>query len=157
MKRKKHFEKLLVIGTICLLTLLSLQVALGGTPNSELSDSEENPISNTAGTSQYTDCIVIIFGKCDTVQGPQTWLFGVYCPLFKKDIVIQSKGGENESLNVIVRERGGGNFGTWYDHENLKLDLRGTTGILFWAGKSLLIEGNQIFARCKAETAFITD
>ena len=71
--------------------------------------------------------------------------------------MIQSKGGENESLNVIVRERGGGNFGTWYDHENLELDIRDTTGILFWAGKSLLIEGNLIFARCTAETAFITD
>lgn len=151
---KKCFKKVLVIGAICLLTLPSIQVALGDTPGSELNDSNEGNVSNTGGSTHYKNCRIIVFGKCDTVIGPLVWLFGFYCPLTKRDFLIKASGGENESLNVLIF--GGGNFGTYYDYENIIIDLNKANGFLYWFGKSLLFKGNSIFTFCKAQDVWVT-
>jgi hypothetical protein len=73
--------------------------------------------------------------------------------LFKKHLVIQATGQEGESLNVIVTQDG---LGTYFDIENIRVEMWGTTGILYWFGKSLILEGDTIFARCKAEECWVT-
>jgi len=150
MERKKNLMKVLVIGAICLLTLPSIQGALVETSSSEPSNSDEENISNAEGTEYYENCVVWIFGNCNLVGGALTWIFGVYCPLSKKHIWISAGG---ESLNAIIT---GSGSGLYLSIENLFIDMWGTTGFLFWAGKSLLISGNFIFARCKVDRCYIT-
>ena len=148
MKRKNYFWKILVIGAICLLLLPSIQGSIANVPGPKIKNAEDDDNVEPKGTTQFSNCVVWIYGNCKTVTGALTWIFGIFSPLFKKNLLIQAKGQENESLNVIVTQDG---LATYFDQENIKIELSGTTGILYWYGKSLILEGDQIFARCKAE------
>jgi hypothetical protein len=153
MKRGKLFIKILVVGAICLLMIPSLQGAFVDIQSSKLNNSNEGNDSEPRDTISYQNCIVYIFGKCKTVVGPLTWIFGFYCPLFKKHFWIQASGQEGESLNVIVTRDG---FGAYYDYENIRIELQGATGVMYWFGKSWIFTGDQIFARCVADYCWIT-
>jgi len=146
-------KKAIVILAICLLMLPSFSVALGEIPNLEENKIKEENEVEPLDTDTYSNCRILVSGQCDTVLGPLVWLLGFYCPLFKRNFIIRASGGETEKLNVIVF--GNGNFGTYYDLENIQLDIRSASGILFWYGKSILLEGNRIFAFCNAKTIFI--
>jgi hypothetical protein len=154
MKQKSFFWKILVIGAICLLLLPSIQGSLANDPCPKIKHVEDD-VSDVEplGTTHFSNCVVWIYGSCKTVIGALTWIFGIFCPLFKKHLNIQATGQEGESLNVIVTQDG---LGTYFDQENIRIELSGTTGILYWYGKSLIFEGDQIFTRCKADDCWIT-
>ncbi|MCK4365967.1 MAG: hypothetical protein KAW45_07940 [Thermoplasmatales archaeon] len=153
MERKKYFKIVLVIVAICLLTLPSVQGALRDIPETIQNDSNEEDISETKGTIQYSNCVVWITGNCKSVGGTLTWIFGFFCPLFKKHLWIQASGQEGEVLNVLVTSDG---IGTYYDQEHIRIEMFGATGIMYWYGKSWFLEGDRIFARCKADTCLVT-
>ncbi len=143
---KKRF---LIIGTIFLLILSTIQVVLGNNL-----DTNEPKIINAENNESFNDCIIIIFGKCNDVTGPFLWKFGLYCNFFKKDFTIDAKGEIDETINIIIR--GGGNFKFLWGKENINIKLNGATGILFWGGKSIIVESNHIIARCQADNAYLT-
>lgn len=153
MKRDNYLEKMLVIVAICLLIMPSIPVVISDTSNSDSSDSYEYQNSGTGETDYFTNCIVIVFGKCNTVTGPLIWRFGFYCPLLKRSFWIIASGEEGESLNVIIRDD---KFATYYDYEEINIQLIGANGFLFWGGKSILFNNTIIFARCKANQAWVT-
>lgn len=153
MKRSKQLIKILVVGAICILTIPSLQGTFVDIQGPKQNNTNDDYDSETRDTILYENCIVYIFGKCKGVHGALTWIFGIYCPLFKKNLWIQATGQEGESLNVIVTRDG---FGAYYDYENILIDLRGATGILYWFGKSWFFTGDQIFARCEVDRCWIT-
>lgn len=146
MKGRKYVKELLIVGTICLLMLLSFQPVVG-------ESFEEN--NDPEPLITYHNCIVWILGSTNNVDAPFTWLFGVYLPLFKKNIRVQAKDEDGEKLNVFVRGLDGVELGSWLSIEKLDVQMNGATGILFWAGKSLIVQGNRIFLRCKAESVNI--
>lgn len=143
---KKRF---LIICTILILLLSSIQVVLG-----------ENIVSNepkketTEINESFTDCIILIFGKCNDVSGPILWRLGLYCNFIRKDFTINANGEIDENINVIIR--GGGSFKFLWGKENIDIRLNRATGILFWGGKSIIVENNFIIARCQADNAFLT-
>ena len=145
MERKKCFIKFIVVGAIFLLLLPSIQGVLGENLNLEPIESDEENSIDTLDTHHYTDCTVIIFGKCGSVGGALTWIFGFYAPIFKKDIWISASG---ETLSAVVV---GGGFGVFISVENLYISMTGTRGFLFWAGKSVVIEGKNIIGVCRAD------
>lgn len=149
MKRKKYLIKGLVIGAICLLILPSLQSAFAETSNSDLDNYDEKNDIEPKTSETYTNCIVLIFGNCNLVGGALTWLFGLYIPLFKKHIWISAGG---ESLSAVIL---GGGAGVYFSIENLHIDMLGTNGILFWGGKSLLVNNKNIIGICKADTCTV--
>lgn len=142
------FRKFLIIGAICLLILPSIQVALG-----DNTDNEETYVSNAGETDHFTDCIVIIIGKCNTVTGPDLWKFGFYCALAEQNFEIKASGGEGETLHVLIRNS---KFATYFGYENIDIKLEQATGIIFWGGKSILMDNTYIFGRCKAQDAWVT-
>lgn len=151
--RKKYFKIVLVLVAICLLTLPSVQGTLEDIPETIQNDSDEKEICETTDTIVYSNCVVRIAGNCKSVGGALTWVFGFFCPLFKKHLWIQATGQEGEVLNVLVT---GDGVGTYYDQENIRIEMTGASGVMYWYGKSLILEGDRIFARCKAETCWIT-
>ena len=153
MERKKYFKIVLAIAAICLLTLPSVQGALGDIPETIKNDTNEEELIETKGTITYSNCVVWITGQCKSVGGALTWIFGLFCPLFKKHLWIQASGQEGEVLNVLVT---GDGIGTYYDQENIRIEMFGASGIMYWYGKSLIFQGDRIFARCKVDTCWIT-
>lgn len=153
MKGEKYFKNVLIVGAICLLTLPSVQSATVDISSPEKIDIEENCEIDSKGTIYYKDCIVWIYGRCNRVWGALTWIFGFYCPLFKKSFWVQAIGEANESLNVLVR---GGGVGTYYDYDTMLVHFQGANGFMYWGGKSILFSGNQIFMRCKADHVWVS-
>lgn len=149
MERKKCFMKFIVVWAICLLLLPSIQGVLGENSSLEPIDSEEENSIDTLETHSYTDCTVLIFGKCTSVGGALTWIFGFYAPIFKQNIWVSAGG---ETLSAVVF---GDGFGVYLSVENLYISMIGTRGFLFWGGKSVIIEGNNIMGVCKADLCTI--
>jgi len=148
MRVKSYLTKILVIEAVLLIILPTLPVGLSSNPNFE-----EKQISIRPTTDHFTNSIVIIIGKCDVVQGPLIWIFGLYIPLIKRSFYIRANGGQDEQLNVIIR---GSQFASYLDNENIVVEINRATGILFWGQKSILTNSSRIFARCKAENIWIT-
>ena len=124
MKKEELFIKKLLICVICLLLISAIPVAVGVTI-----DIEEEYEKNPAGTDHFTDCVVWIFGKCNTVEGPSAWILGFFCPLKPRDFIIQAKGEDNESLYVFIRSN---KIGTYLGYENIKIDINNGKGFFFW-------------------------
>ena len=147
MKKEDGFIKKIIICAVCLLLLSVTPIVVGDT------NVDENSPTNPADIDYYSDCVIWVFGKCDTVDGPLLWKLGFYCPLREKTFIIQATGKENESLNIFIRDTG---MATYFGYENVKIDIRTATGVLFWAAQSILLQGNTIFARCKAREVWVT-
>jgi len=145
-KIKKRF---LTIGTFILLLLSTIQIVLG-----ENIDDNQPKIIKTEINETYNDCVIIIFGTCNDVQGPVLWRLGLYCNFFKKNFVINANGDIDENVNLIIR--GGGSFKFLWGKENIFIRLNGATGILFWGGKSIIVDTNHIIARCQADSAYLS-
>jgi hypothetical protein len=150
----KFLKKIVIILAIFLLIFPSVQGALNtnSVVKEKFLNEKNTPIKED--TDHFTNCIIVVFGKCDTVQGPLVWLFGFYCPIFKRNFRVMASGRENESLNAMVIGRG--IFATYYSIENVIIDINRARGVLYYFGKSLLINGNNILAFCKAADIFIT-
>jgi len=141
-------KKFSIITTIFLLISFSMQIVLGNNVGSN------EPITTEAVNPEiYNDCIIIIFGKCNEVTGPLLWRFGLYLNFFKKDFTINAKGEFDETINIMIR--GGGNFKFIWGKEIINIELKGATGILFWGGKSIIVENTHIIVRCQAEIAYL--
>lgn len=148
MKGKCYLKKILVIGAILLMIMPILPVGL-----SINSNFEKKQTNLTTVTDYFEDSIVWIIGKCNVVQGPLLWIFGLYIPIFKKSFLVRANGGEGEQLNVIVR---GSKFAVYIDVENILVEFNGAKGVLFYGQKSIISNSSRIFARCKAENIFVT-
>ena len=147
MKRKKSFKIATIFLIICLFAIPSVQSFQQ--TNSEIKECDEANSENPVTSEYFTNSIIIVFGKCDRVEGPFIWLLGFYCPLLKRNFRIVADGGEDEKLNAIVLGRG--SFGTYLSQENMWIDIRGARGLLFSFEKSILVNGNNVIAICRAE------
>ena len=151
MKKEKTIKLFIIFVTICLLTIPSVQ---GFQENDfKTKVTKENKDVKAGLNEHFTDSIIMVFGKCDRVDGPLIWLLGFYCPILKRNFRIIADGGENESLNAIVI--GPGSFGSYFDLQNVWIDIRGARGALYYFGKSILADGNNIIAFCKAKNIFL--
>jgi len=151
MKGKVYLKKVLIIWAICLLLLSSIPLVLGGSSDSNSISSDVN-IVNTSDSKHYTNCNILIFGRCNTVIGPLFWLFGLYFPLVERDFKVDANGELGETLNVIVF---GPEFGTFISYEHIEIDIYNAKGVLFWGGKSLIFNQPLLFAHCKAVDVWI--
>ena len=145
--------KKFVICVVSLLIFLTIPAVIGNTVNIEADDINEDNEIMPLGTDHFTDCIIMIIGKCNTVEGPPEWKLGIYYPLEEKDFMIQANGQETEVLHVLVRAA---SPSFYFSHENIKVDISSAKGFFFYAGQSLLTEGNTIFVRCTAQEAWVT-
>jgi len=148
MKIKSHLKKFIVIGAILLIVIPILPA--GFSSNTAI---EEKQISNKTLSNHYENSIVVIIGKCNIVQGPLVWIFGLYIPLMKRTFTVKASGGEGEQLNVMVR---GDQFVTHLDNENIEILFSGAKGFLFWGQKSILTNSSRVFVRCKADDIWIS-
>jgi hypothetical protein len=107
-----------------------------------------------ANTDQFTDSIVIIIGKCDTVTSPALWLFG-FKFLFNRHIYIQASGGANEKLTALILPS---KIGFYFGQEDMTIQLDGAKGLFFRGEKSLLFSSTpqRIVAVCKASDIWVT-
>jgi hypothetical protein len=142
-------KKILILGTILILFLSSIQIVLG-----DNIDSNQPEIINSEDYVRFNDCIILIFGTCNDVKGPLLWKLGLYCNFLKKDFTINAEGEIDESVNLMIR--GGGSFRFLWGKENINIRLNRASGIIFWGGKSIIVESNHIIARCKAESAYLS-
>jgi hypothetical protein len=144
-----NLRRFLIIITICLLLFPSIQIVLGENKDSSV------PNKNKGGYNEhYTNCIILIFGTCNDVTGPLLWRFGLYLNLLKRDFTINAKGEFGETINLIIR--GGGSFKFIWGQENIKIDLNGASGILFWGKKSIIIDSTHIILRCNVKNLYLS-
>lgn len=107
-----------------------------------------------ANTDYFTDSVVIIIGKCNTVTSPALWLFG-FKLLFNKKVIIQANGGEGEKINALILPS---KIGFYFGHENIIIQMQGAKGLFFRGEKSLFFQNTpqRIFAVCKATDIWVT-
>lgn len=150
MKNKKSYKIVIILLTICLLTIPSVHGALQGNISDNRVDEEKS--ENARDSSHYTNSLILVFGKCDNVQGPLVWLLGFYCPIFKRNFRMIADDERNESLTAMIL--GPGQFG-FFSKEQISIDIGGARGVLFYFKKSILVNGNNIIAFCKADNIWI--
>jgi hypothetical protein len=143
-------RRLLIFGAVFLVVFSSMHAALGNNIQSN-----KTKTADTVSFEHFTDCVIIMFGKCNEVTGPILWKLGVYCNLLKRDFTINAKGEFGETINLIIR--GSDNFKFLWGKENIKIDLRGATGILFWGDKSIIADNTIIILRCKVKNVYLTE
>jgi hypothetical protein len=107
-----------------------------------------------ATTEQFSNSVVLITGKCNTVTTNALWLFGLKFMIHRK-VTIQASGQEGEKIHALVLPP---TFGVFFGHENIIIQMEGATGLFFWGGKSLLLQqsSQRVFVFCKAGDMWIT-
>jgi len=107
-----------------------------------------------AETDHFSNSIVLVIGKCNTVSTNALWLFGGKL-LIHKMVTIQTNSEEGEKINALVLPP---NFGLYFGHESLLLQMEGATGYIFWGEHSFLLQksSQRIVAVCKAGDLWIT-
>ena len=132
---KHKFRKGLAVGVICLLMLVTIPIA-------------------QADTDHYSDSVVLIVGKCNTVSTTGLWLFGLTY-IHKKEVTIQAKGEDGETIHVLIFPP---KFAFHFSLENVEIQMEGVKGIFIWGGKSLLFNNasQRVFAICKAVDIWVT-
>lgn len=105
-------------------------------------------------TDHFSDSIVIITGKSNTVASTSLWLFGFKCMVIKR-VTIQANNLEGETINVLVLPP---TIGLYFDYESISIQLNRVTGLFFWGKRSVLFESEppQIVAVCKARDIWVT-
>jgi len=133
-------KKGLVIGVICVLILVSLPTI-------------------TADVDYYNNSIVLIAGRSNSTSCLSLWWkIGLYIPVIKRHFFIVANGEEGESLNVLIFSRNHG-LATYYDYEDIRIELQRARGVFYWGEKSLLFnhsEPSPVFVLCRAARAYIT-
>jgi hypothetical protein len=107
-----------------------------------------------ANTDYFSNSMVVVVGKCNTVTATALWLFGLKVLLNKK-ILIQSSGGEGEKINALVIPP---KLGVYFGHKNIMIQMEGASGLIFWGEKSILLQrsSQRIVAFCKVKDLWIT-
>lgn len=105
-------------------------------------------------TDQFSNSLVIVMGKCNSVSANALWLFGPKLMLNKR-VTIASDGEEGERINALILPS---KFGLYVGHENMVIQMDGVTGLVFWGEKSFLLQKSspRIFVICKARDTWIT-
>jgi hypothetical protein len=107
-----------------------------------------------ANTDYFTNSVVIIIGKCNTVTSPALWLFG-FKFLFNRHIYIQASGEQDEKLTALILPS---KIGFYFGQENMIIQMDGAKGLFFRGEKSWLFQNTpqRIFAMCKASDIWVT-
>ena len=138
--QNRMFKKGLVIGVICVLILVSLPTI-------------------TADVENYNNSIVLIVGKSNSTSCLSLWWrIGLYIPVMKRHFFVVANGEEGESLNVLIFSRNNG-IATYYDYEDIRIELQRARGVFYWGEKSLLFnhsEPSPVFVLCRASRAYVT-
>jgi len=148
-----YLKKMFVFGIVCLLLMVSIPVVTNIISASSSNKSKEYQASSTQTTNFFRNSIIFVSGSCNEVTGPLIWIFGLYCPLLKRNFFIRALGEEGEKLNVVIK---GDIYATYYDIEDITIQIRRANGILFWGEKSLLVNNTRIIALCKAVEVWVT-
>ena len=107
-----------------------------------------------ANTDYFTNSVVIIIGKCNTVTSPALWLFG-FKFLLNRHIYIQASGEEGEKLSALILPS---KIGFYFGQENMIIQMDGAKGLFFRGEKSWIFQNTpqRIFAVCKASDIWVT-
>lgn len=107
-----------------------------------------------AETDHFSNSVILLVGKSNTVSSNALWVFGGKFLLNKK-VTVQITGEDDEKINALVLPP---NFGLYVGHESIVIQMEGTTGFIFWGEKSLLMQKSspRIVAICKARDLWIT-
>ena len=119
----------------------------------DLSGKSPHPRVQTM-TDHFSNSVVIITGKSNTVSSTALWLFGLKCMVLKR-VTIQANNLEGENINALILPP---QIGVYFDYENIYIQMQRVTGLFFWGKRSLIFEGEppQIFAVCKARDIWVT-
>jgi len=111
------------------------------------------PVVN-ATTDHFTNSVVLVIGKSNTVSTTALWLFGSKF-IFNKRVIIQANGGEGEKINALVIPS---KIGFYFGQENIVIQMEGAKGLFFWGEKSLFFHNVPpgIFAFCKARDIWVS-
>lgn len=138
--QNRMLKKGLVIGVICVLILVSSPTI-------------------TADVDYYDNSIVLIAGKSNSTSCLSLWWkIGLYIPVVKRHFFIVANGEEGESLNVLIFSSNHG-FATYYDYEDIRIELQRARGVFYWGEKSLLFnhsEPSPVFVLCRATIVYVT-
>ncbi|MBE3122281.1 MAG: hypothetical protein IMZ58_08765 [Thermoplasmata archaeon] len=111
------------------------------------------PIVN-ANTDHFTNSVVLVIGKCNTVSTTALWLFG-FKFVYNKEVIIQANGAEGEKINALILPS---KIGFYFGQENIFIQMEGAKGLFFWGEKSLFFHNvpPRIFAFCKAVDIWVS-
>ena len=111
------------------------------------------PVVN-ANTDHFSDSMIVITGKCNSVSSSALWLFGFKFMLNKK-VIVQANGEEGEKIHALILPY---KIGFYFSQENILIQMEGATGLFFWGEKSLLLQksSQRIFAFCKAGDIWVS-
>ena len=101
-----------------------------------------------ANTDHFTNSVVLVIGKSNTVSTTALWLFG-FKFVYNQQVIIQANGGEGEKINALILPS---KIGFYFGQENIFIQMDGAKGLFFWGEKSLFFHNvpPRIFAFCKA-------
>ena len=107
-----------------------------------------------ANTDHFTNSVVLVIGKCNTITTPALWLFG-FKFVYNKRVIIQANGGEGEKINALILPS---KIGFYFGHKNMVIQIEGAKGLFFWGGKSLVLQksSQRIIALCKATDIWVS-
>lgn len=107
-----------------------------------------------ATTDHFTDSVVLIIGKSNTVSTTALWLFG-FKFIYNKQVIIQVNGEEGEKLNALIFPP---KIGLYFGYENIFIQMEGVKGLFFWGEKSLFFHNvpPRIFVFCKAGDIWVS-
>jgi hypothetical protein len=107
-----------------------------------------------ANTDYFTNSVVIIIGKCNTVTTPALWLFGPKL-IYNRRVIMQANGEEGEKINALILPP---KIGFYFGYKNILIQMEGAKGFFFSGEKSLLLQqsSQRIFAMCKATDVYVS-
>ncbi len=140
---------------VCMLLILGVFPVCSMVTEKSITDFGNSPDPKAqATTDHFSDSIVIITGKSQTVASSALWLFGFKCMVIKR-VTIQANNLEGEKINVFVLPP---TIGLYFDYESISIQLNRVTGLFFWGKQSVLFESEppQIVAVCRARDIWVT-
>jgi hypothetical protein len=107
-----------------------------------------------ATTDHFSDSMVIIMGRCETVSSPALWLFGVKV-LLNRHVYIQASGGEDEQVTALIFPS---RVGFYFGQDDMTIQLDGATGVFFRGERSWLFPSSpqRVVAVCRARDISVT-
>ncbi|UCF13696.1 MAG: hypothetical protein JSW06_05430 [Thermoplasmatales archaeon] len=113
----------------------------------------------TADTEIFNNSFVLIAGKSNSTNCLSLWWrIGLFIPVLKRHFFVVANGEEGESLNVLIFSLNNG-LATYYDYEDIRIELTRARGVFYWGGKSLLIDHSEpppVLVLCRTERAYVT-
>lgn len=129
-----HLKKSLLVSSIIVIILISIPTL-------------------PADTDHYSNGIIIVSGKCNTVTKNGLWLLGLTY-INNKEITIQAQGQEGEKINILIFPP---DYGLYISYEVIEIHLEDAKGFLFWTQKSVFFgpTSNRVFILCNAGDIWI--